>query len=221
MRSPVRSAPPVLPSPNTDQINYSSGSSGQGQGTSRNEDMSMREIASLLEEIQAQQNQLVQKVQLLESSILQTVERRLEDNNNRIYESFTLLKREVRDMVREIKHKLENSEIEATNPCRGTRQAYSQVEARQPTGNSNSRNLNTDEQSRGRGAQEEYNNMRPFKVKPQLPNFEGSMHERPPKFLRELRNFLDIARIPESEMKFIINQALKGTANEWWDLVAQ
>ncbi|KAK2577755.1 hypothetical protein KPH14_001334 [Odynerus spinipes] len=58
MRSPVRSAPPVLPFPNPDQINYSSGSSSPGQGTSRNEDMSMREIASLLEEIQAQQNQI-------------------------------------------------------------------------------------------------------------------------------------------------------------------
>ncbi|KAK2578986.1 hypothetical protein KPH14_012807 [Odynerus spinipes] len=61
---------------------------------------------------------------------------------------------------------------------------------------------------------------RPFIVKPQLPSFEGKSSDKPPKFIRELKRFVDAARVPDNELKFIITQALKGVASEWWDLVA-
>lgn len=61
---------------------------------------------------------------------------------------------------------------------------------------------------------------RPFIVKPQMPTFEGRNTERPAKYLRELKRFVEAARLPEEEMKFIITQSLKGNAGEWWDIVS-
>lgn len=61
---------------------------------------------------------------------------------------------------------------------------------------------------------------RPFKVKPQMPTYEGRPTERPPKYLREMKRFVEATRLPEEELKFLITQSLRGNAGEWWDIVS-
>lgn len=51
------------------------------------------------------------------------------------------------------------------------------------------------------------------------PVFEGTSQEQPMKFIRDLRTYCDVTEADGNELCYIISQALKGSAGEWWQVV--
>lgn len=51
------------------------------------------------------------------------------------------------------------------------------------------------------------------------PTFEDRSNEKPMKFLREINEYCAVTQAEPGEARYIVSQALRGTAGEWWRLV--
>lgn len=56
------------------------------------------------------------------------------------------------------------------------------------------------------------------RIKFTAPIFNGSDHDQPMKFLRDLRNYCNAVDADDYESRYIISQSLQGPASEWWQI---
>lgn len=61
----------------------------------------------------------------------------------------------------------------------------------------------------------------PSKIKFNAPVFGGTKSEQPMKFLRELRNYCRVTDTDNDETKYVISQAMRGIASEWWQIAEE
>lgn len=56
------------------------------------------------------------------------------------------------------------------------------------------------------------------RIKFTAPIFNGSDHDQPMKFLRDLRNYCNAIDTDDYESRYIISQSLQGPESEWWQI---
>lgn len=57
------------------------------------------------------------------------------------------------------------------------------------------------------------------KINLQAPTFKGEGRERPIKFLKDLRRYVELTQISDSQLRYIIPQFLEGPALNWYNVV--
>nr|XP_034194641.1 uncharacterized protein LOC117610902 [Osmia lignaria] len=162
----------------------------------------LNSISNLLIGLTEKQDRQEAKLAQLEKTLSERIDSQIRQQGEELFQSLTQVRTEVREDILGFQNRLAELNVasqQATTAnntqSRRVPSTGSRVESRPPL-------------------------ERPFRVKPQFPSFEGTSKERPPKFLRELERFVRISRVQEDEMRLIIDQALKGVASDWWDLVS-